>query len=228
MGGHDFSMIREVRIRKFVRFSHTRSWTRVGAVACVCFLLASCVGPGGAPPSAMETVPASADGLQQLFQTACIDQRDREWVGDESARKRAQCDWFQGDGERGDCEQNADGEVSWSVRTSTRVDVSVTLSWPLEATPYRPSGPPAGLLDCTIKVPEALGPALQRAALSVAQDRGYGEPSHNVIGGYQDWIWSHATVSQTDPQIRLFHYEPRQEGGGWALERGGFGRYPGS
>ena len=187
----------------------------------------ACVSPEGAPPSARRPIEASADGLFQLFQEECIEQRSLVWVRDESERLRAGCGFLQNAGETGDCQQRNDGEVSWSVSTTTGPSVVVRMFWPIGQTPQQKLGPPDRRLSCSIHVTENLGPALRDAAFRLAQVNGsFAEPSHDTEGAYQHWIWSPVGHPRSTPQLQLFQYDPAYGDRTWELKYAVWGPFP--
>ena len=126
-----------------------------------------------APQSASEPVNPTADGLARLFREECIEQRDRQWVHEESTRVRSSCDTILGEnGEIGDCKQNRDGQVSWYVPTTTGSQILVTLSWwqYIAVTGQAGFGPPQHHLSCSIAVDEKFGPVLEKAVSKIIID----------------------------------------------------------
>ncbi len=122
-------------------------------------MLTSCTQNKSSPPSARTPIPESTNGLASLFEQACIEQTDLEWVHVESQRKIDTCKPFP----EGDCEMNQDGEVAWQVPTTKGATIVVTMSWDVGSASKHAPGPPTGHLNCSIAVPERLGHTLEES-----------------------------------------------------------------
>lgn len=188
--------------------------------------LASCTSPGGAPRSADAPIPATSEGLYQLFVAECVEQRNLAWVREESARLRSsRCSFLQGPGGEGDCRQRNDGMVSWRAPTAAGSEVVVTMLWPVGETPSDPYGPPGDRrLDCSVATPEALGAEMQQVAFSFAQSTGLEGPRERSEPGYQHWVWSPPSIHPTQ-QLILIHIDANERDKKWDLLYQ-FGRYP--
>jgi hypothetical protein len=99
----------------------------------------------------MHPVDASAAGLAEFVNRACLARGDRNWVRDEARRLRNNCGWS----DNGDCAARVDGSATWQAPTSNGSALIVTASWDRDGGPYGP--PRRGPLYCTIELPDGFG-----------------------------------------------------------------------
>jgi len=150
------------------------------AILCTAPISACSEKPEGAPPTAKQPIEASAEGLTSAFRRECVEHRDLRWAQEESKRMVATCGGFLvGDGERGDCEQSVEGDVSWLVPTTSNSTVLIQMFW----------GENPAKVTCSVSASSDIADALKQAASQVANSLALVSRQPNEPG---DVVWAQA------------------------------------
>jgi hypothetical protein len=169
----------------------------LAAVLCSALISACSEKPEGAPPTAKRPIEASVEGLSGAFTRECIEHRDFRWAQEESKRMVATCGGFLvGDGERGDCEQSVEGDVSWLVPTTPKSTVLIQMFW----------GENSAKVTCSVSVSPDIADTLKQAASQVANSLSLVSRPPNEPG---DLIWAQAD-GHGDHALILHQLSPGQ------------------
>lgn len=143
---------------------------------------------------ARDLVPATAEGLQNLFERECIEQRHGAWARQQSERMVRRC--LPGDGT---CEQNLNDHYSWRIPLTNGETAEVHMTW---SVPGEPGGSPDGAITCTLMVADANAPALRQAAdRVVARDPTWGAAHRLSLPGLEETFWGPQNDAATGPII---------------------------
>jgi hypothetical protein len=178
---------------------------RLAAILAFPLLLDACSLPAGERPGKGETVALTHQGIAELFERECIQQRSTVWARQKYRNIVDGSCWP----EYGSCVTRLEPSLAWDVPATTgRGSVRVTLDWerPFEVE----MGPPGkGPMSCSIAVPDGHEALLRGLVMRI---RSKGRPLVELGGERWDYFahrisaWEPADKTARGPVVALLHY----------------------